>query len=224
MNKIYLSLLLILLFQSCKQNSLEDSSEIIIEKQWIEIKKTSDLRTYEKFLIEHPDFENLPEILDSIKVLWEDIISNSRHDFCRGHCFTVFMNNEGQLLFNSKIVDDQQLILDVKEALLFPERLGRSSLKDGLSQGEQNIPLPIKGIIDLKGAEIQDSKRYSEVIKLVKSAFMSVRDDYALAIFQKRYMELNQIESDRIQTLVPLNISFEKYIPPPPPPPIEYKE
>ena len=215
----YFALLLIFLLQSCKQNSSESASTITIKEQWSAIRATKDLHSYERFLIENPDTELITEILDSIRVAWENQLRGDHMLYCRGHCYRLLINKEGNLFFDTKVVDEQDLMLAIKEVLLYPEKTGRFSIKETLGRKAGTPPYEIKGILQIVGADKVNPKRYASIIKLVKSGYISVRKEYAKMIFQKHYDELNRIESDSIQKLVPFNISFERHYPPPPPPP-----
>ncbi len=186
--------------------------------EWTKVKQTCTKETYQDFLIKYPRTRHLKEITDSLRVFWKRYNESLYHAHGHGNCIRLLINSEGMLLFRSTPINRAQLKDQIKKSILNPDRL--ESLPEFKTVEIKDLGTfeVSKGIIEIGTDKKLNPKTYSIIIEIVKETFIEIRNDYSEKLWGKKVKELNQIEQNQIELIVPIRIRFESFDTNPPMP------
>jgi hypothetical protein len=208
MKRLTIIILSIFCFESCIENRIEDG--------WAKVRKNCSIEEYQEYLLENPNSVHLKEIIDSLRIFWEErnykIISEGGHIDCFGNCLTLRIMKNNQIEFGNQITEKEQLEEKIKYSILNPENLPNLPEKELITILEIGNVLKSKGFIDIISEDGFDNVTYSEIIGIAKKSFWEIRNENAIAIYNKGYEKLEKQEKEIIEQIVPLNIRFERMI------------
>jgi len=215
MKKEVYILVISLILISCKA---QDSKH-----EWNEIKKSGSVEKYQDYLIKYPQTKHLSEITDSLRNFWKEYAVENWHYDCFGNCLILLINKNGELLFENKQVDENDLKEKIKYSILNPEYSENLPEKEPVLTENLGEFMVSRGMIDIIADKELNVKKYSQIIKLVKESFIEMREWYSNEIFGKPFKNLDEKQKKDIEIIVPMRIRFERYLPvpkdiPPPPP------
>lgn len=206
--------LTLFILNSC---SLSNSND-----EWKTVKQTCTTETYQDFLIKYPRTKHLKEITDSLRVFWKRHNESIAHSHCHGNCIKLLINSEGMLLLNYKPIVKGQLKEYIKKSILNSDRL--ESLPEFKTVEIKDLGTfeVSSGIIEIGTDKELKPKKYSLIIETVKEAFVEIRNDFSTKLWGKKINDLNQIEQNQIELIVPIRIRLESFdtnpaMPTPPP-------
>jgi hypothetical protein len=206
MKRLTIILLSLFCFESCIENRIEDG--------WAKVRKSCSIEEYQEYLIENPNTIHLIEIVDSLKIFWEEknnkIILEGGHTDCYGNCLTLKIMNENHIEFNNQSIKREELKETIKYSIINPEYLPNLPDKETLTIPSIGDVVKSKGVIDIISENSFEKETYSEIIEIVKRSFLEIRNDLSFAIFNKRLEILENKEKEIIEQIVPMNIRFER--------------
>ncbi len=172
----------------------------------------SSIKNYQKYLLDNPRTPHLKEITDSLRLMWDRQNIKNFHTFCNSNCLEVFMNSKDKILFEEKEIDKSEL----KELIYY-------SIKN--PNNRQDLPEKriVKtdlfgdfycstGVVDIITNDA-NPELYSDIIVLVKDAFMEIRKEWARYMYSQDYLTLSERIKKDIDIIIPIKIRFERYMP-----------
>lgn len=206
MKRLTIIILSIFCFESCIENRIEIG--------WAKARKSCSIEEYQEYLIENPNSVHLKEIIDSLRIFWEERnynkISESGHTDCFGNCLTLRIMKNNQIEFDNKKAEKEQLEKEIKYSLSNPDDLPNLPEKELITIPEIGNALKSKGFLDIISEDGFEKVTYTEIIKIAKKSFEGIRNEWSVAIYNKSFEKLENQEKEIIKQIVPMNIRFER--------------
>ena len=204
----YIFILCIIILSSCNR---EKSGN-----EWLTVKNTRSINSYQNFLIDNPQTKYLPEITDSLRIFWERYYYTHMNHDCFGNCLTLLINQNGQLLFESKPIHNNELKEVIKYSITNPDELIDLPEKKIVTIHKFGDFYVSRGVIDISTDKNLDPKIYSEIIGIVRQGFLELQNECSLKLYGKKLSKLNDKQKSTIDSIMPISMRFERYVPEPP--------
>jgi hypothetical protein len=144
--------------------------------------------------------------------MWDRQNIKNYHCFCYCNCIELFVNLKSEIRLENKEID----ISDLKDSLVYaidnPDNRQSLPEKEVIKSAYFGEFVRSKGIVDIITKDA-NQEFYSEIIKIVESAFIEIRNNWARYFFDKDYIYLDKQLKVKLDKLLPFKIRFERYMP-----------
>lgn len=170
------------------------------------------IESYQDYLIKNPKTPYILTLTDSLRQMWDRKNIKNYHCFCYCNCLEIFINKKGEIQFEGKKVDKSELKDSILYALKNPDKRQDLPENEFVRSKYFGDFVRSKGIVDIITKDVSP-ELYSKIIEIAESAFVEIRQNWAIYFYNNRYNDLEEKARNELNDLIPIRVRFERYMP-----------